>query len=243
MEYKIEIDMNVRSDAGMSGVSTIKENIAGAKSKRLRGLTIVESGPGSKVGVPEYFFKNVLAKLSPRDGNIQMLKGIEVNILGVNQNDVDITDKTIFQTLDWSIAHFNPRFGVTSANRELITKSFLCTAQNKNIMALGEVNTFDCDYALICSRLKEDGKVIELNESTLTSEFNIKAAKRLIWCCKENRNPIVVSSGATYCDDVGVFTKCREVLNEVEFPQELILNTSIDVIKQYIDIYKNRFLK
>ena len=49
---------------------------------------------------------------------------------------------------------------------------------------------------------------------------------------QSNGNKISLGSDAHYCDRVGNFKNVRKILNEVDYPKELILNCNENMIKE-----------
>ena len=52
--------------------------------------------------------------------------------------------------------------------------------------------------------------------------------------CKKHGTPIVVNSDAHFCTYVGKFNKAVALLEEIEFDEELVMNTSLDKFMGYI---------
>ena len=47
----------------------------------------------------------------------------------------------------------------------------------------------------------------------------------------------MLGSDAHREEDVGDFTRTEKILKEVDFPEELIANTSTELIRQYLNYY------
>lgn len=56
----------------------------------------------------------------------------------------------------------------------------------------------------------------------------------MIQMCKEKKVPVVAGTDAHFSSAVGVFDHVEVLLQEMNFPEELVVNRSVDVLKQEI---------
>ena len=85
---------------------------------------------------------------------------------------------------------------------------------------------------------KENEIILELNETSLRlNECGCENRIRY-WLkrAKENRNKICLGTDAHYYRQVGNFTNTIKILNEIDYPKELILNCDIDWMEE---MFKN----
>jgi putative hydrolase len=61
----------------------------------------------------------------------------------------------------------------------------------------------------------------------------------MLGLCKKYGVSISLGSDAHVADDVANFTHAKELLAITEFPSELIINTSKEKFKQFIEFKKN----
>ena len=52
--------------------------------------------------------------------------------------------------------------------------------------------------------------------------------------CKELGVGVAVNSDAHFCGKVGAYGPAVEMLAEIGFPEELIMNRSLDVLREYL---------
>ena len=64
--------------------------------------------------------------------------------------------------------------------------------------------------------------------------------REMLELCRQYQQPIVVDSDAHADTYVGEFGYARELLEELSFPEELILNRSPQAIRPYVNKYKNQ---
>ena len=91
-------------------------------------------------------------------------------------------------------------------------------------------------FEQIVSYAKENNILLEVNESSLTYDGVGNRERMACWLslAKENGNKIVLGSDAHYCDEVGMFTNSIAMLNEIEYPKELIISCNEDEILKFV---------
>ena len=98
---------------------------------------------------------------------------------------------------------------------------------------LGNPN-FDFDHEYIISRCNERGKVVEINNASL----NVRAGSKqncadIARMCMKYEVPIVVDSDSHICYRVGHVEGALAMLEEIGFPEELIINSSMERLGAY----------
>lgn len=83
---------------------------------------------------------------------------------------------------------------------------------------------------------KDNDVFLEVNESSLVIDGCGNRERLTYWLTKarDNGNRIVLGTDAHYCDEVGQFNNVIELLNELNYPKELIVNCNEDQIQQFI---------
>jgi len=84
---------------------------------------------------------------------------------------------------------------------------------------------------------------LELNNSSLRpggSRANARETDiKMLELCKKYGTSIIMNSDAHWSDDVGNCCYSIPLIEEMRFPEELIVNHSVEVYKKYINRYKN----
>jgi len=95
------------------------------------------------------------------------------------------------------------------------------------------------DYPRLVEAAKKYKVALELNNSSLNPgsfRYNSKENQMTyLKLCKEYQVPIALASDAHSLFDIANFTYLESVLDEAQFPEELILNTSVDKLKKHLD--------
>ena len=78
--------------------------------------------------------------------------------------------------------------------------------------------------------------LLEVNESSIKDDGcgNYDRMRYWLSLAKDNGNRIVLGSDAHFCEEVGVFTNSIALLNELQYPRELIINCNEDEIKKFV---------
>lgn len=57
----------------------------------------------------------------------------------------------------------------------------------------------------------------------------------MLGMCKKYNVPIILGSDAHISYSVGGFEFCEGIIKEIDFPEELVVNSSIEMLQKYID--------
>ena len=97
---------------------------------------------------------------------------------------------------------------------------------------------YPIDYPALVQGAKEYGVALEVNNSSLSPiSFRpgcLENYRRMLPLCMEYGVPVIVDSDAHDPGTVGDFSLAINVLEEVGFDQDLILNTDVQKVKQFL---------
>ncbi|MDK2802531.1 MAG: phosphatase [Oscillospiraceae bacterium] len=230
---KIIADMHCHSIASNHAYSTITENALAAKKAGLKFLGITDHGPEMPDSPHIWHFHNYKALPRVIEG-VNMIYGIETNILN-EDGDVDIDNDTV-QNLEWIIASLHePVF--KPSTKESHTNAFLNLCENKYIDVIGHSGNgnYPFDHEKCLKKFKEYGKIVEINEGSFVSRNNSKPnCIEIAKICNKYDIEIIIDSDAHYSGAVGKFDKSIEMLKNIDFKENLILNLDQDKFQDYI---------
>ena len=234
------LDSHTHTLASGHAYSTVHEMASEASKKGLKLLGITEHSMAMPGTCPEFYFVNL--KALPRTlYGVEMVYGVELNIMDFNGN-VDM-DERILRRMDVAIASLHTPC-IRSGSREENTRAFLKAMENPYVNIIGhpDDSRYPVDYDVLVRSAADRGVLLELNNTTLAPHATRKGAKEndltLLAACKEYRAPIILSSDAHTQEDVGNFTCLEHVLAQAEFPEELIVNRSVEEYKKYINRFR-----
>lgn len=237
MKYRSVMDLHTHTIASGHAYCTIHEMARAAADKGLELLGITEHGP-KMPGTCHYFYFHNL-KIVPRElYGIRLLLGAEVNIMDPEGN-VDLNEKEL-RKLDIVIASLHipcmqpgTRKENTDAYRNVMKNPYV------NIIGHPDDGRYEVDYPALVEAAKEYGKVLEVNNHSLEPDCFRQNARenyiQMLELCKEYRVPVVMDTDAHFDTLVGEFDCARALLTEMDFPEELVLNRSVEAISGYVN--------
>lgn len=108
-----------------------------------------------------------------------------------------------------------------------------------NIIGHPDDGRYEIDYEALVQGAKEYGKVLELNNHSMepecTRENAVENDTVMLNLCKKYQVPVVMDSDAHFDLLIGEFDLARELLTKLDFPEELVLNRSVDAIRKYVN--------
>lgn len=232
------LDMHCHTIASGHAYSTLQEIVSRAKQKGLKLVGISDHAPAMPGTAHIFYFANL--KVIPKViDDIRVLKGVEANIIDYDGN-IDMTERDL-RGLDYAIASMHTPCLKPSSIEEN-TKAIIKAMDNPYIKIIGhpDDSRYPLDYEKIVKYAKERKILLEVNNSSLRPEALRKNAMgnvmEYLKLCKEYEVPVIFSSDAHISFDVGNFQYCKEVARMVDFPEELVVNASIEYLSNYINV-------
>ena len=231
--YQIIADTHCHTVASTHAYSTVDENAAYAAETGLKILALTDHGPAMSDAPHRWHFYN-LGVLPRKINGVVILRGAEANIIDYDGN-LDM-DQVCYQRLEWINASFHQE-SCKPGTVEEHTKAYLAVAQNPyvDVIAHSGTESFRYDYEAGVKAFKEYGKLVEINEgSQRVRTDSLKNCAEIAKLCKKYEVPIVVSSDAHYKTSLGSYTASLKMLEEIDFPEKLILNADITRFCAYL---------
>lgn len=231
---KIISDMHTHTNVSAHAYSSLEEMVRGAKDAGLRAIAITNHGPGMQDGAHQWHFGNL--RIVPREiDGVLVIRGIECNILPPD-GMLDPMENWCYDSLDYVIASFHePAF--KPANAWVHTAALENILHNPRVNCFGHLGNpnFPFDMEYIISRCNEFGKIVEINNnSVIARKGSTENCIEIARLCKQYRVPIVLSTDAHISFRVGRFENAMQVLEAVDFPEELVLNADEDRLFAYL---------
>ena len=229
MRYSSVLDLHTHTLVSGHAYCSLREMAKAAADKGLEVLGITEHAPAMPGTCHKYYFENL--KIVPREMyGIQLLLGSEVNILDA-QGTVDLAQRTL-ERMDVVIASLHMPYMKPGSKLEN-TESYL------NVMKNPDDGRYEIDYEALVQGAKEYGKVLELNNHSMDPDCNRQNAVEndtvMLELCKKYQVPVVMDSDAHFDLLIGEFDRARDLLEKLDFPEELVLNRSVDAIRKYVN--------
>ena len=232
--YRIAGDMHTHTSVSQHAYSTIAENIEYTKRQGLEFLGWTDHGPEMMDGAIAHHFLCMNSLPMMMEG-IRVFKGAEVNIKSFGGR-VDLPDSTL-SFMEWVIASYHVE-AIDPGTKEENTEGWLNVIRNPFIDCIGHPGNmaYDCDHETVVKALKEYGKVLEVNSNSFAiRKGSTESCSDLIRLCKKYDVPVVATSDAHIMYRVGDVQESLNLLRELEYPAERILNSSRKIIEYFIE--------
>ena len=235
---KIVLDTHAHTIVSGHAYNTIREMAQMAKEKGLEAFALTEHAPQMPGTCHEFYFQNL--HIVPREMyGVRLFMGVELNIMN-EKGEVDLPESTLCQ-MDIAIASIHGPCYKGERTEEAITAAYLAAMENPLIHIIGHPDDgrYEVDYEALVQGAREYGKVLELNNHSIDPDCNRENAVEndtiMLEYCKKYRVPVVMDSDAHFDLLIGEFDLARDLLTKLDFPEELVLNRSVDAVKKYVN--------
>ena len=235
MDYLL--DVHTHTIASGHAYNTIMEMAKAGFDKGLKLLGITEHAPMMPGTCHAMYFHNL--KVVPRTMcGIELMLGAELNILDYDGH-IDL-DTRVLKQLDLKIASLHS-VCIQPGTRKENTQAVLGAVHNPLVDIIGHPDDgrYEIDYEALVQGAKEYGKVLELNNHSMDPDCNRQNAVEndtvMLELCKKYQVPVVMDSDAHFDLLIGEFDLARDLLEKLDFPEELVLNRSVDAIRKYVN--------
>jgi putative hydrolase len=230
-KLKIVADMHIHTLASVHAYATISEMVSEAASLGLFAMAITDHAHlaqsqyfGSLVLIPEYF------------KGVRVLRGVEANVCDYNGN-LDV-DEELQGSLDWVVASIHAGTIDGTPDLEKCTNAYLQLAKNPNVNVIGHSGSqyFKYDYDRVIPEFAREGKLVEINDSAFRYNKDYKGnCINIARLCQKYNARICVDTDAHFTDTLGRANSALKALEEIDFPEKLIVNANEENLKSYFD--------
>ncbi len=236
---RIIADMHTHTVASTHAYSTITEMAKAAFDMGLKFLACTDHTPNSTDGPHVWHFHN-LHKAIPR-----VLCGVNI-IYGAEASVADYSGKLDFddsecKRLDWIVGSVHTDI-LKSGGIINNTECYLGMAENPYIDVIGHpvAKGFEFDVETAIKKLVEYDKLIEINENTLLWKNSEGTYRNLIPISKKYDAKFIDYRDAHFWGAVGKVDMGIKLLEEFEYPKELIVNIDYDRMYNCIEDAKRK---
>ena len=223
-------DLHVHTISSGHAYSSLKENIEAARERGLSALGISDHAPQMPGASHIFHFTNLKVVRETLLG-VRICKGIEANILDF-YGTIDVENR-IARKLHFVIASLHTPC-IPPGTAEENTRALLGAMKNPWVKIIGhpDDDRYPIDYEELVSGAKREKVALEINNSSFRAssarQNGRKNAALMLNICRREGVPVILGSDAHIWYDVGEFSLCRELLDELDFPPELALNYTLE---------------
>ncbi|QDF67589.1 phosphatase [Shewanella sp. SNU WT4] len=241
MQYPV--DIHSHTIASTHAYSTIQEYIASAKHKGMKLFATTDHGP-AMADAPHYWHFVNLRVLPRIHQGVGILRGIEANIKNT-EGEIDFGADHL-KKLDIILAGLHePVF--TPQNKLIHTKALIAA------MASGQVDVithpgnpvYPIDIVEVVKAAVEFNVALEINNSSFLASRRGSKANCLVLAesARDLGATLVMGSDAHLALALGGLTASRALLDAVNFPEERLLNRSVNAILDFLEARGHQHLQ
>lgn len=230
---KIAADLHCHTIASGHAYSTAEEVIRAAAAAGLDAVAITDHGPNMPTALPAWYFDNM--KVFPKKAlGVEIFRGIEANII----DDAGTLDAGTDQmrNLNFIIAGCHT-LTISGPDADYYTAGCVNAMKKSYVNVLGHPDDgrMPVHYAQIVQAAAETNTLLELNNHSL-SPFSPRPKapdniREMLKHCRKQGVSVVISSDAHISFSVGHIEYALAMVKELDFPKELVANTSLDKLK------------
>ena len=230
------LDVHTHTIASGHAYNTIMEMAQSAHDKGLKLLGITEHAPMMPGSCGNIYFHNM--HVIPRNlCGIEVMFGAELNILDYEGHfDLDLRS---LKRIDLRIASLHS-VCIKPGNKKENTNAVLAAIRHPWIDIIGHPDDglYPLEYEAIVEAAKETDTLLEINNNSLNPAGVRKHARenltKMLELCREYELPIIMNSDAHVFSDVGRRDFSEPLIREIRFPEQLIVNRSVEEFKEFI---------
>lgn len=231
------LDIHTHTLASGHAYNTIWEMAQAAKEKGLALLGISDHAPKMPGSCHEFYFSNL--KVVPRTiYGLPVLQGVELNIIDYD-GTIDLSER-VLREMDYAIASLHTPCLAPGTMRQN-TRAYLKAMENPYIKIIGHPDDgrFPIDYETLVPAAKEHGVLLEINNNSLNPngfrKDTVQNDRKILELCIKYQTPVIMGSDAHVSTDIGRHERVTALMDEVGFPEELVVNCSVETLKKYIN--------
>ena len=234
------VDLHTHTLASGHAYNSLCEMVHAAALKKLPVFGISDHAPAMPGSCSEMYFCNFKAIPREMEG-VRLLLGCELNIMDY-RGTVDLPENRLKQ-IDYAVASLHDlciAYGTKAEN----TAAVLGVMENPYVNIIGHPDDgrFPLDYEAVVRGAKKCHKLLEVNNSSLlpqSSRVNVRENYvTMLDLCRQYRVPVLIGSDAHFMTDIWNHAAAHSLLAETGFPEELVANTSMELLSGYIPALK-----
>lgn len=243
-------DFHTHSIASLHGYSTIKENLEAARKRNLKFLINTDHyyGCGDEIQQKNEVARIIYMENVIKPTDIRLISSAEFNL----SQDILAEHLKKLSKLTWKPMGYHSWFQDKNITLDKLYLEFVNGYQKYNYTAFCHIerelikqpdgnvdetglNTSVCEFLRKIVDFAFDNNIyLEVNESSLITNEKNARNRMLYWLkyAKEKGNMLYLGTDAHWCELVGKFENTINILNEVKYNKNLILNCRVDILEK-----------
>ena len=239
--YKMIADLHTHTLSSTHAYDTFDAMTKMAAEIGYRALAITDHAPSMPDAPHIWHFQN-LDSMSRMMNGVALLQGAEVNVMDTF-GGLDLP-QTLLAGLDWVVASIHSPCVPGTLSRKEANRLWLAIAENPYVDSIGhsEQENYRYDYDFVTKVFAKNNKVVELNGNSFNARKDgVPNMKPLLRACMNSGCKIALDSDAHSVDMLrGGMQRLYQMLEEVNFPQELIVNASCENLVEELKVHHRK---
>ena len=235
------LDVHVHTTASGHAYSTFGEVVAAAKRKNLQLVGIADHAPLMPGATHNFYYLNFPVVRREVDG-IKIAMGAELNVIDYS-GSTDLPAQ-ILKRIDYAIASLhNPC--ITPGTLAENTSAIIGAMKNPHVVIIGHPDnpSYPVDFDAVARAAKDNRVLLEVNNSSYNSDGHragsVEKAKLMLAACKKFGTEIIMGSDAHIEFDVGNHERSKKILADNNFPEGLVVNSSVEKFFEHVAYRKS----
>ena len=231
------MDLHTHTIVSGHAYNTLYEMIDSAARKGVSLLGVTEHAPRIPGACHPFYFVNF--RVVPREvKGVKLMLGCEINIVDPD-GSLDLEPRYL-KGLDFGIASIHEPCYPSGCTAAQNTQAYVKAMQSPYVHIIGHPDDgrFPVDYETLVCAAKEHHVLLEVNASSLHPNCHRQNARKnyiaMLELCRRYGVSIVLDSDAHSEADVGNHERAHALLEELQFPEELVVNSSIEKAAAFI---------
>lgn len=237
-DRKILLDVHTHTVASGHAYSSLQEMAHAAAEKGIQLLGITEHGPSIPGTCPKLYFKNMF--VVPREMyGIRLLMGCEVNILNT-EGALDLNEEYM-NRLDIGIGGIHAVCW-QGGTKEQNTDAVIRVMHHPKIHLISHPGdgSAELDFERLVQASRDTHTLLEINNHSLAPARHKSVARvnnvEILQLCKQYDVPLILGSDAHISFQIADYERLWPLIEETEFPDELIMNYDVNQFLSYTGI-------
>ena len=234
-------DLHTHTLCATHAFQTLNEMAAAAKAAGYCALAVTDHAPAMPDAPHIWHFANGSALPRTLEG-VAMLYGVEANVMDT-KGSLDLP-QGMLAVQDWVVASIHSPCMPGLLTRKEANQLWLGVAENPYVDCIGhsEQQNYRYDYDLVTKAFAKNRKVVELNAGSFAvRKDGIPNMRKLLEACLKNGCHIAVDSDAHSAWRLQTaLPPLYATLEELSFPQELIVNATRENLVQELKLHGRR---
>ncbi|WP_294159624.1 phosphatase [uncultured Selenomonas sp.] len=234
------LDVHMHTIASGHAYSTVREMITMAKARGLALVGLSEHGPAMEGTCDPIYFCNFKV-IKAQDWGIDVVMGVELNVIDY-AGSTDLSAQLLAR-LDYAIASLHD-IVIDPGSVEQNTNALIGAMRNPRVNIIGHPDNphYPVDFDALAKAAKEQHVLLEINNSSYKPNASRPGSwdcgVQLLAACKKYGTEVICGSDAHIDGDVGTHAYSWKLIEACGFPEELVVNTSVERFRSYMDAKK-----